>query len=137
MPNAVKYNSGNVTGSIRKGDIALGVNLPLLTSNTPGWYNGPNPPVYGLYQIIETAASGDPDVFCPQNTTELTNFARWKGATGANTGSVDAILAWIGTQSNLMVSNFEYEQIVTNGLVTSLDSGYSSGYPKQGTVMYD
>ncbi len=84
--------------------------------STTGWYNGPNP-VAGKYQIFETVASGDPDVYSPQDDAELIKFARWKGATGANTGSAAAVLAWIGTQTNLMAANFEYENIVTDGLV--------------------
>ena len=138
MPNAIKYNNGNVTGSIQKGNIALGVNLPLLTSNTPGWYNGPNPPTSGLYQIIETSISGDPDVFCPQNNTELINFARWKGATGANTGSVGAAVRWVAAQPNLLISNYEFPSIVTDGLTMAFDSTFSGSYPAgNGSTIYD
>ena len=107
MPNAIKYKAGNLTGSLQKGNVALGVSGSFGPTSTTGWYNGPNPPTSGLYQIIETAASGDPEVYSPQNDAELIRFARWKGATGADTGSVAAVLAWVGTQSNLMAINFQ------------------------------
>lgn len=137
MPNAVKYKTGNLTGSLQKGNVALGVSGSLGPTSTTGWYNGPNPPTSGLYQIIETAASGDPDVYCPQNDAELIKFARWKGATGANTGSAAAVLAWIGTQTNLMAANFQYENIVTDGLVLNLDAGFVGSYPTINTTWYD
>ena len=137
MPNAVKYKTGNLTGSLQKGNVALGISGSLGPTSTTGWYNGPNPPTSGLYQIIETAASGDPDIYCPQNDAELIKFARWKGATGANTGSVAAVLVWIGTQTNLMAINFQYESIVTDGLVFNLDAGFVGSYPTTGTTWYD
>jgi hypothetical protein len=137
MPNAVKYKTGNLTGSLQKGNVALGVSGSLGPTSTTGWYNGPNPPTSGLYQIIETAASGDPDVFCPQDDNELIKFARWKGATGADTGSAAAVLAWIGTQTNLMAINFQYESIVTDGLVLNLDAGFVGSYPTTASNWYD
>jgi len=137
MPNAVKYKAGNLTGSLQKGNVALGVSGSFGPTSTTGWYNGPNPPTSGLYQIIETAASGDPEVYSPQNDAELIRFARWKGATGANTGSVAAVLAWIGTQTNLMAINFQYENIVTDGLVLNIDAGFVGSYPTINTTWYD
>jgi len=136
MPNAVKYKTGNLTGSLQKGNVALGISGSLGPTSTTGWYNGPNP-VAGKYQIFETAASGDPDVYCPQDDAELIKFARWKGATGADTGSVAAVLNWIGTQTNLMAANFEYPNIVTNGLIVSLDAGFVGSYPTTGSTWYD
>ena len=136
MPNAVKYKTGNLTGSLQKGNVALGISGSLGPTSTTGWYNGPNP-VAGKYQIFETAASGDPDVYCPQDDAELIKFARWKGATGADTGSAAAVLAWIGTQTNLMAANFQYEGIVTDGLVLNLDAGFVGSYPTTNTTWYD
>jgi len=137
MPNAIKYKAGNLTGSLQKGNVALGISGSLGPTSTTGWYNGPNPPTSGLYQIIETAASGDPEVYSPQNDAELIRFARWKGATGADTGSVAAVLDWIGTQSNLMAINFQYESIVTDKLALNIDVGFIGSYPTTGTVGYD
>jgi hypothetical protein len=137
MPNAIKYKAGNLTGSLQKGNVALGVSGSFGPTSTTGWYNGPNPPTSGLYQIIETAASGDPEVYSPQNDAELIRFARWKGATGANTGSAAAVLAWIGTQTNLMAINFQYENIVTDGLIVNLDAGFVGSYPTTASIWYD
>jgi len=138
MPNAIKYSTTIPTGSLLKGTVALGVTTASISgpTSTTGWYYGPNP-VAGKYQIIETAASGDPEVYCPQSDAELIKFVRWKGATGANTSSLSASLAWIGTQSNLMAANFEYENIVTNGLIVNLDAGFIGSYPTTGSTWYD
>jgi hypothetical protein len=136
MPNAVKYKTGNLTGSLQKGNVALGISGSLGPTSTTGWYNGPNP-VAGKYQIFETTVSGDPEVYSPQDDAELIKFARWKGATGADTGSVAAVLAWIGTQTNLMAANFEYPTIVTDGLVLNLDAGFVGSYPTINNTWYD
>jgi hypothetical protein len=138
MPNAIKYSTTIPTGSLLKGTVALGVTTASISgpTSTTGWYYGPNP-VAGKYQIIETAASGDPDVYCPQSDAELIQFVKTKGATGADTASLSASLAWIGTQSNLMAANFEYENIVTDGLIVSLDAGFVGSYPTTASTWYD
>ena len=138
MPNAIKYSTTIPTGSLLKGTVALGVTTASISgpTSTTGWYYGPNP-VAGKYQIIETAASGDPDVYCPQSDAELIQFVKTKGATGANTSSLSSSLAWIGTQTNLMAANFEYENIVTSGLVLNLDAGFVGSYPTTASTWYD
>jgi hypothetical protein len=138
MPNGIKYSTSIPTGSLLKGTVALGVTTASISgpTSTTGWYYGPNP-VAGKYQIVETAASGDPDVYCPQSDAELIQFVKTKGATGANTASLSASLAWIGTQTNLMAANFEYENIVTSGLVLNLDAGFVGSYPTTASNWYD
>jgi hypothetical protein len=50
---------------------------------------------------------------------------------------LSASLAWIGTQSNLMATNFEYENIVTDGLLLNLDAGFVGSYPTTGSTWYN
>jgi len=137
MPNGIKYSTTIITGSLLRNNVALGVNTDLAPSATTGWYNGPNPPTSGLYQIIETNAAAVSKVYSPQNDAELIQFARWKGATGTDTGSVAAVLTWIAAQSNLMAANFQYENIVTDGLVLNLDAGFVGSYPTSASKWYD
>jgi len=94
-------------------------------------------PANGKYIINKVAASGVPNFFAPQNDTELIQFARNEGATGANTGSVAAVLSWIATQANLEAANFEYPSIVTDGLQLNLDAGFVGSYPTINTTWYD
>jgi len=139
MPNAIKYSTTIPSGSLLKGTVALGVTTASIAgpTSTTGWYYGPNPPSSSLYQIFETAASGDPDVYCPQSNAELIQFVKTKGATGANTSSLSASLAWIGTQSNLIAANFEYPNIVTSGSLLNVDAGFVGSYPTTASNWYD
>jgi hypothetical protein len=128
MPFPVKYNSGNVTGSIIKGNVALAVNDIVGPTSVTGWYNGPNF-TQGTYQIVETSASGDPDVYCPRNEAELVRFVKSKGALSGVTGSSTDALVWIGTQPNLLAINEVYPNIVTDGDILNLDAGFAGSYP--------
>ena len=138
MPNYVQYSTSNLTGSLRKGNVALGVTTASIAgpTSTTNWYTGITPTA-GKYVIYKTAASGDPDIFCPQTDTELYNFVIMQGGSSANTTSVSASLAWIATQTGLMAVNFDYENIVTNGLIVNVDAGLVGSYPQTGSTWYD
>jgi hypothetical protein len=136
MPNGVKYSTTTPSGSLRRDNVALGVNGNLGPTANTGFYSMPTP-ASGKYIINKVAASGVPLFYAPQNDTELIQFARNEGATGADTGSVAAVLAWIATQPNLEAANFEYENIVTSGLIFNLDAGFVGSYPTIGTTWYD
>jgi hypothetical protein len=136
MPNGVKYSTTTPSGSLRKGNVALGVTGDLGPTSITGFYSMPTP-VDGNYIINKTNVSSLPNFFAPQNENELIRFAKQEGATGANTGSTVAVLAWVATQPNLMAANFEYESIVTDGLVLNLDAGFVGSYPLTGSIWYD
>jgi hypothetical protein len=136
MPNGVKYSTTTPTGALRKDNVALGVNGNLGPTANTGFYSMPTP-ASGKYIINKVAASGVPLFFAPQNDTELIQFARNEGATGDDTSSAAAVLAWIATQPNLEAANFEYENIVTDGLIMNLDAGFVGSYPTIGTTWYD
>jgi hypothetical protein len=136
MPNGVKYSTTTPSGSLRRDNVALGVTGNLGPTSNTGFYSMPTP-ASGKYIINKVAASGVPNFFAPQNDTELIQFARNEGATGADTGSAAAVLSWIATQANLEAANFEYEGIVTDGLVLNLDAGFVGSYPTINTTWYD
>jgi hypothetical protein len=136
MPNGVKYSLTTPTGALRKENVALGVNGNLGPTANTGFYSMPTP-ASGKYIINKVAASGVPLFFAPQNDTELIQFAKNEGATGADTGSAAAVLAWIATQPNLEATNFEYENIVTDSLTCNLDARFVGSYPNTGTTWYD
>ena len=138
MPNFVQYSTSNLTGSLRKGNVALGVTTASILgpTSTTNWYTGITP-ASGKYVIYKTAATGDPDIFTPQSTQELYNFVIMQGGTSSDILSVSSSLAWIGTQSNLLAVAFDYENIVTNGLTINLDAGFVGSYPTTGTSIYD
>ena len=134
MPNAIKYSTTTPSGSLKKGDVALGINsIDYGPSSITGWYSGINPPA-GKYVIYETNVSGIPNIYIPNNTTELIVFVVSKGGTAANEA---AALQWIATQTNLMAVNFDYPNIVTSGSVLNLDAGFVSSYPTTSSAWYD
>jgi hypothetical protein len=135
MPNAIKYKTGNISGSIQKGNAALGLSVIGPTSTT-GWYSGVTP-TYGKYTIYKVNISSPPTIYYPNNDNEIIRLAKQLGASGNDIASATAALTWMSAQTNLIVNNFEYEQILTNGLVLSLDSGFATGYPSTGTTLYD
>jgi hypothetical protein len=113
MSSPVKYVTSTPSGSIRNGSVALGINsIDYGPSSTTGWYPGVNPPD-GKYVIYETNVSGIPNIFVPNNTTELIAFAVSRGGTAANEA---AALQWINGQSNLFIISYDYPNIVTDGL---------------------
>jgi hypothetical protein len=136
MPNGVKYSTTTPSGSLRKSNVVLGVTGDLGPTANTGFYSMPTPSS-GKYIINKVAASGLPVFFAPQNDTELIQLARNEGATGADTGSAAAVLAWIATQANLEAANFQYENIVTDGLVLNVDAGFVGSYPTTGSTLYD
>jgi hypothetical protein len=137
MPNYIQYSTQIPSGSLKKGNAALGITNEVTgPTSTTGWYSGINPQS-GSYVVYEVAASGDPDIYCPLNNTELLNLVKSKGAIGSNTGSVAAALAWIATQNNLLAVNEVYPNIITNSDVLNLDAQFVGSYPTTGSTWYD
>ncbi len=135
MPNAIKYKTGNLTGSIEKSNVALGISAQGPTSTT-GWYSGLTPDS-NRYVVYKTDASNTPRIFYPADDNELIRLAKQEGATGANTGSAASVLSWMATQTNLMAANREYENIVTDNLILNLDNGFVGSYPTTGEIIYN
>jgi hypothetical protein len=137
MPNAIKYKTGNLTGSLQKGNVALGVTA-LGPTETTGFYNGYiGNPTAGRYIVYEVDVSNPPKIYYPANDAELIRLARQEGATGAATGSATAVISWMATQTNLIVANREYENIVTDGLILNIDAGFVGSYPTSASTWYD
>jgi hypothetical protein len=134
MPNAIKYKTGNLTGSIEKSNVALGISAQGPTSTT-GWYSGLTPDP-NRYVVYKTDASNTPRIFYPADDNELIRLAKQEGATGANTGSATSVLSWMATQTNLMAVNKAYPNIVTDRLVYLVDSSFTPSYPTTDTTVY-
>jgi hypothetical protein len=135
MPNAIKYKTGNLTGSLQKGTVALGIDVLGPTSNT-GWYSGVTPEA-NRYVVYKTSLTNTPRIFYPADDTELINLAKQEGATGNNTGSAASVLSWMASQTNLLAVNKAYPNIVTNGSALILDAGFVGSYPTTASTWYD
>lgn len=136
MPNSIKYKTGNLSGSLQKGNVALGLEVTG-PSSTTGWYNGitPNPNQYIIYKVDSL---NSPIIYAPSNQDELVRVAIQEGATNINTGSSTAsILNYFAGQSNLMAVNIGYPSIVTDGLILLNDSSFTPSYPTTASTWYD
>jgi len=138
MPNAVRYLPTNlVPGAIKKGAVALGLTGNLGPTSTTTWFNGITPQS-GKYVIYDVGSvAGIPLIYAPQNSDELKRLALYFGASSGDVVSETTILQFFATKSTLMVANFDYENIVTDGLVVNLDAGFAGSYPNGGNTWYD
>ena len=135
MPNSIKYSTTTPSGSLQKGNVALGVSSSLIIgpTSTTGWYSGITPST-GKYVIYQTAVTGDPDIYTPQTDAELIRLATSKGSNATTTGSA---LDFFASHSSFIPANFDYENIVTDGLVLNLDAGFVGSYPTTASTWYD
>ena len=132
MPNVIKYTTGATeAGCLRKGNMLIGNNT---ADNGLTFFNGINPPSGG-YTIYLNKASGGPSIYCPANDTQLISITNQ--IAGANYTTAAQCLAYFASQTDKLCVNFNYEGIVTNGLVLNLDAGFRPSYPTTGTTWYD
>ena len=135
MPNVVKYSVTNLSNTIRKSNMVLGTApIGYGPTNSTGYYNGfivPN----GGYVIYINKVSGGPSILTPDSDTMLISMVKQMGGTSVTT-AVEA-LAWIDGQSNMMVINNQYYNVVTDGLVLNLDASFTASYPKGQSTWYD
>lgn len=132
MPNVIKYTTGATeAGCLRKGNMLIGNNT---ADNGLTFFNGINPPSGG-YTIYLNKASGGPSIYCPANDSQLITITNQ--IAGANYTTAAQCLAYFASQTDKLCVNFNYEGIVTDGLVLNLDAGFNPSYPTTGTSWYD
>ena len=132
MPNVIKYSTGATeTGCLRKGNMLIGNNTADYGAT---FFNGINPPSGG-YTIYLNKASGGPSIYCPANDTQLIFITNQIAGTNYTTAA--QCLDYFASQTDKICVNFNYEGIVTDGLVLNLDAGFDPSYPTTGTTWYD
>lgn len=133
-PNTIEYSSSTQSGAfLRKGNFYLGVtDQDYGPSETTGFYNGVTfSSGYMTYIWDETQIRYN---YSP-DTTSLTNFLSSRAFREFST--ITASIHWAMTQSNLIILNRNYENLVTNGLVLNLDASFVSSYPGTAATWYD
>ena len=133
-PNTIEYSSSTQSGAfLRKGNFYLGVtDQDYGPTEVTGFYNGVTfSSGYMTYIWDETQIRYN----YSQDTTSLTNFLSSRAFREFST--ITASLHWALTQSNLIVLNRNYENLVTNGLVLNLDASFVSSYPGTAATWYD
>jgi len=133
MPKVVKYSTTTPSGSLRKGNMAIG---PGAFDYGSTFYTTVEPPSGG-YVIYQYKASGGPSIYVASNDASLISFT--KHISGTTYGSAAACLDYFSTQTDKIViaSSDDIPVSVTNGLVLNLNAGMASSYPKTGTTWYD
>jgi uncharacterized delta-60 repeat protein len=136
MAQVVKYSTNPVNNSIKKGNMAIGVNsIDYGGGNESGWWNTIDVPSGG-YVVYANKESNGPSIMVPTNDTSLVGVARSFGASSSVTTAAGA-LNYFASQSDMIVVNKNYNNIVTSGLVLNLDASFVASYPVSGTSWYD
>lgn len=135
MANIIKYSTTGVTNTLNKGNFYLGVNSDTggPTSTTDFW-NGIQPPISGYTLYGNKNDAFGPSIHVFNNDTELISFVNQRG--GGVTTTYQAI-NYFSANDEFMLVNKDYEDVVTSGLILSLDAGFSVSYPKSGTSWQD
>jgi hypothetical protein len=134
MGNVIKYTTTPVNNSIKKGNFALGINdIDYGPTNITGFYSTTIPSTSGYTVYNENG--GTLSYESVSGTTPLINYLSNKR--GVSMTTAGEALSWAAGQSNIFVTNREYENIVTSGMVLNLDAGFVSSYPTSATTWYD
>ena len=135
MPNSIKYSASAQTLALKKGNwwIGTGDVGKGPTSSTDYW-NGVAPPANGYVVYLNKSANG-PSIFSVGSDAALVSLTN-RIAGSSYTSAEECLVYYLG-QSDKMVVNRDYETIITDGLVWSVDAGYTNSYPKTGTTWYD
>lgn len=116
--------------------MAVGVNqVEYSPTSTTGWYAGISPPVSGYTVYVNKVTQG-PSILVASNDNDLVSIARSQGATSTVTTTAGA-LNYFASQSDMMVVNKNYNDIVISGLVMNWDASFVASYPVSGTSWYD
>lgn len=134
MTNKFKYNP---TGSEEN---SVSINNWAITTegsgrgptSTTGFWNGIEVPGYGGWTVYSQTSNG-PIVRTAINEAE---FLRIISRIGGDSSSVGNALEW-AKNNNTLVTNFKYENIVTENLLFSTDEQFAPSYPRAGSTIYN
>lgn len=132
IPNVVRYTTSPLTGVLRKGNFYLGAaDRDYGPSNVTGYYNGVTSSTYTTYVWDGSEIRYN----IPTSDSDLNSFLSSRA--GLNFSGLTESLLWSVTQSDIMISNRTYENIVTDSLVLNYDAGFIPSYPRSGTTWYN
>jgi len=134
-PNKIKFTTTQSNGTIKVGNYIVGVSSGVTYGPTSvtGFYQSLAPVTSG-FTIHQNKATLGPSTFRPNNDTEFINLTKKLG--GNVTGVTDS-LVYLSSQSDIIVLNRTYEEIVTSGLTFCVDAGYTPSYLRSGTTWTD
>lgn len=136
MANVIKSATTTSNGTIKSNNFLIGVDTSVIygpTSSTNFW-NSITPSVGG-YVVYEQKQSQGPSIRVAPTDDELITIAIQYGGTNINT--VYDALTFFSSNSQYMVTNLNYPNIVTSGLTFISDAGFTASYRKTGTTWSD
>lgn len=136
MSNTIKYSTTGDTLSIRKGNWYIGVgDVGKGETIFTGHWNAivPNS---GEYTIYENKNLEGPSIRVAPSEGDL---VKWTNTfySGVNITTTYSAITHLNTNSTTMVVNKEYEPIITNGLVFSVDAGFTTSFYTSGSTWKD
>jgi len=136
MANVIKSATTVSNGTIKQNNFLIGVNTSVDygPTSTTGFWNG-IVPSSGGYTVYAQKSSQGPSIRTAASDSELITIATQYGGTNIN-NAYDAITYFSG-QSNYLVTNIDYPNIVTSGLSLILDTGYTPSSPITGKTWED
>ena len=137
MANTFKSgsNTSGITNSLFKNNFTIGLDISGPTVENTGYYNGITPPSGG-YTIYQLKSVKGPSIRVAPDDSELITIAKQYGASDAITTKAEA-LSYFNSQNDIVVTNFDYENIVTSGLQLNTDAGFVGSYPTTSSIWYD
>lgn len=134
-PNKIKETLSVEPDTIRIGDFRLGTSSTGTYGPTSvtGFYQGISP-VIGGYTIYESKPTQGPSIHTPLDDAGLLWYANYLGSTA---GDTQEALVYFRQQSGKTCLNTDYPDIVTNGLSSLHDFGFTPSYPRIGSTIYD
>jgi hypothetical protein len=135
VPNAIKYNTSAETLALKKGNFWIGTgDVGKGPTSSTGYYNGITPPSGG-YTIYLNKVSGGPSIYVASSDAQLITLTNQIAGTSYTTAN--ECFNYYAGQTDKIVLNYDYEPIITNGLVLNLDAGFIPSYPRNGATWYD
>jgi hypothetical protein len=136
VPNTIKYSLTGDTQSLKKGNWFIGVgDVSKGTTSTSEHWLGISPPTSG-YTIYENKTSNGPSIRVPADDSTLIDYAG-RLYSGTNITTVYSAITYLNTNTTTMVVNKDYESVVSDGLVFSVDAGFTPSYYTSGSVWKD
>jgi surface protein len=129
--NRIKFNqNGTEDNSIFKGNYAIDVR---------GYGGGPTSTT-GFY-VVPDPTNGEYVIYGPGTHARVaaddSDLLDIVGKLGGDNSSVNAAFLWANNNTDVLIEANTFEDIVTDGLILSIDARSIASYPRSGTTWYD
>ena len=91
----------------------------------------------GIFQLESRLGRSIAKKLKPENMEQLSALISILQGLGSTGTTAAGALNWARQQTEIMVANIDYYDIVTSGLTFVVDASYAPSYPRSGTTWYD